>query len=156
MTFFRIVPFFVNGTKFEQTQQIKAFYLDFWWRLVMLKNRKILRRLSFFGGLQNLVPAYLTCKLCICWEGTPGSRCAFQYDYEIMSLVLNFGFLDEIKAVRGNFILTHITSNLEIICKWNARKPLHLSSYKRHVRCFTILNFIKYLIYLFKSKIKNL
>ena len=36
----------------------------------MLKNRKVLGRRSFFGGLRNWGPTHLTCELSICWGGT--------------------------------------------------------------------------------------
>ena len=59
---------------FEQTEQIKKAY-PFGRSAAMLKNRKILGRRSFFGGLLNLGPAYITCKRGICWGGTlPGTH----------------------------------------------------------------------------------
>ena len=42
----------------------------FWMKTRNVKEQKILGRRSFLGGFRNWGPAYLTCKLSICWEGT--------------------------------------------------------------------------------------
>ena len=58
-----------------QTQQNKALTGSRCAPRVMVKNRKILGRRSFLGGLRNLGPTHLTYKLSISWEGTdPGTQ----------------------------------------------------------------------------------